>query len=192
MNELLNLVHGVVNWGMNLANSMNAGMLIDASVFYALMWVSVLSAIGVVFCKNVVHCALLLTACFIGVGCLYIYMSSPFLGAVQFMVYGGAVAILTVMAIMLTSREEDEPSNPARTLLCQAGAAIVSGLFFLFIAVISLLTPFENVTSELGDSVTGLADMMLTKYILPFEVAAVLLLIAMIGALVIARGARES
>jgi NADH-quinone oxidoreductase subunit J len=54
------------------------------------------------------------------------------------------------------------------------------------------MTQFREMPAELGDSVTGLADMMLTKYILPFEVAAVLLLIAMIGALVIAKGAHES
>ncbi|MDY6296142.1 MAG: NADH-quinone oxidoreductase subunit J [Schwartzia succinivorans] len=192
MNELLKLVHGVVNWGMDTAESMNAGVLIDASVFYALMWLSVLAALGVVLCRNVVHSALLLTASFIGVGCLYIYMDSPFIGAVQFLVYGGAVAILIVMALMLTRRDDMAHSNLSRSLFCQAGAAVISGAFFLCISVASLMTQFREMPAELGDSVTGLADMMLTKYILPFEVAAVLLLIAMIGALVIAKGAHES
>ena len=192
MNETVNLIHGAVNWGMGLAADLDLGTLIDASVFYALMWVSVLSALGVVLCKNVVHSALLLTASFIGVGCLYIYMSSPFVGAVQFLVYGGAVAILIVMALMLTRRDDMSESNPSRSIWCRVGAAVISGLFFFFMALVTLLTPFKNVTVDLGDSVTGLADMMLTKYIIPFEVAAVLLLIAMIGALVLAKGARES
>jgi len=192
MNETVNLIHGAVNWGMGLAADLDLGTLIDASVFYALMWVSVLSALGVVLCKNVVHSALLLTASFIGVGCLYIYMSSPFVGAVQFLVYGGAVAILIVMALMLTRRDDMSESNPSRNIWCRVGAAVISGLFFFFMALVTLLTPFKNVTVDLGDSVTGLADMMLTKYIIPFEVAAVLLLIAMIGALVLAKGARES
>lgn len=192
MNETVNLIHGAVNWGMGLAADLDMGTLIDASVFYALMWVSVLSALGVVLCKNVVHSALLLTASFIGVGCLYIYMSSPFIGAVQFLVYGGAVAILIVMALMLTRRDDMSGSNPSRNVWCRIGAAVISGMFFCCMALVTLLTPFKNVTVDLGDSVTGLADMMLTKYIIPFEVAAVLLLIAMIGALVLAKGARES
>ena len=192
MNEAVNLIHGVVNWGMGTAADLDMGTLIDASVFYALMWVSVLSALGVVLCKNVVHSALLLTASFIGVGCLYIYMSSPFIGAVQFLVYGGAVAILIVMALMLTRRDDMSESNPSRNIWCRVGAAVISGLFFCCMALVTLITPFKNVTVDLGDSVTGLADMMLTKYIIPFEVAAVLLLIAMIGALVLAKGAHES
>lgn len=192
MNEAVNLIHGVVNWGMGTAADLDMGTLIDASVFYALMWVSVLSALGVVLCKNVVHSALLLTASFIGVGCLYIYMSSPFIGAVQFLVYGGAVAILIVMALMLTRRDDMSESNPSRNIWCRVGAAVISGLFFCCMALVTLITPFKNVTVDLGDSVTGLADMMLTKYIIPFEVTAVLLLIAMIGALVLAKGAHES
>ena len=192
MNDLLSLVHSLVNGGMDMAVEMGAPDLIQAGIFYALAGVAVLSALGVVLCRNVVHSALLLTASFIGVGCLYLYTAADFMGAVQFLVYGGAVAILIVMAIMLTRREDMAHSNPSRSLLHQAGAAIVAGGFLLTMALAALLSPFQEAPAALGDSVTGLADLMLTKYVLPFEVAAILLLVAMIGAIILAKGADEA
>ena len=59
-------------------------------------------------------------------------------------------------------------------------------------ALAVLLSPFQEAPAELGDSVAGLADLMLTKYVLPFEVAAILLLVAMIGAIILAKGADEA
>ena len=102
------------------------------------------------------------------------------------------MAILIVMAIMLTRREDMARSNPSAGLLVQAGALIIAGFFGLIMAGVALLSPFSSQPVDLGDTVTGLADLMLTKYILPFEVAAVLLLIAMIGAIILAKGADES
>ncbi len=192
MNELLQGLHALVNGGMELAMSLGVPDLITTGVFYALGTVALLGALGVVFFRNVVHSALSLTASFLGIGCLYIFLAADFMGAVQFLVYGGAVAILIVMAIMLTRREDMARSNPSAGLLVQAGALIIAGFFGLIMAGVALLSPFSSQPVDLGDTVTGLADLMLTKYILPFEVAAVLLLIAMIGAIILAKGADES
>ena len=115
-----------------------------------------------------------------------------FMGAVQFLVYGGAVAILIVMAIMLTRREDMAHSNPSRSIPHQLAALVVAGMFLLAMAAVALLSPFQTAPVDHGDTVTGLADLMLTKYVLPFEVVAVLLLIAMIGAIILAKGADES
>ena len=190
MNEILSLVHNVVDWGMSMLMELGAPDLIMAGIFYALAGVAVLSALGVVLMRNVVHSALMLTASFIGVGCLYIYMDASFMGAVQFLVYGGAVAILIVMAVMLTRRPDMAHSNPSRGIISQIGAAIVAGIFCCVMAFVALLSPFRVSLADgqiLGDSVTGIADLMLAKYVLPFEVAAVLLLIAMIGAIILAK-----
>ena len=67
----------------------------------------------------------------------------------------------------------------------------MSGLFLLGMAAVAVLSPFQSASHALGDASLGLADLMLTHYVLPFEVAAVLLLIAMIGAIVLAKGADE-
>ncbi len=192
MDEIIGMIHSIVGTGMETAAELGAPDLILAGAFYALAAVTVVSALGVVLSRNVVHSALLLTASFIGVGCLYIYIGAEFMGAVQFLVYGGAVAILVVMAVMLTRRDDMAHSNPSRSIGHQLKAAVVAGGVFLTMALTALLSPFQESPAELGDSTTGLADLMLTKYVLPFEVAAILLLIAMIGAVILAKGADEA
>lgn len=192
MNEFLAPLHALIQEGLDLALALDAPNLMQAGVFYALGTVALLGALGVVFFRNVVHSALSLTASFIGIGCLYIFLSADFMGAVQFLVYGGAVAILIVMAIMLTRREDMAHSNPSAGMLAQAGALVVAGLFGLLMAGVAFLSPFVPEPTAFDDTVTGLADLMLTKFILPFEVVAVLLLMAMIGAIVLAKGADET
>lgn len=82
-------------------------------------------------------------------------------------------------------------SNLSAGLLPKIGALVVAGLFALLMAGVTFLSPFSAEPTDLGDTVTGLADLMLTKFVLPFEVAAVLLLIAMIGAILLAKGVDE-
>ena len=192
MNDLILLVHRLTDIGMTMASDLGAPDLIMAGVFYALAGLAVLGALGVVLGRNIVHSALCLTASFIGVGCLYIFLSADFMGAVQILVYGGAVAILIVMAIMLTRREDMAHSNPSRSIPHQLAAFVVSGMFLLVMAAVALMSPFQTAPVDLGDTVTGIADLMLTKYVLPFEIVAVLLLIAMIGAIILAKGVDES
>ncbi len=74
-------------------------------IFYFLAAVTIIGALGVVLSPNVVHSALFLVLSFIGVAAIYFYIGAEFLGAVQLMVYSGAVAVLIVMAIMLTRRK---------------------------------------------------------------------------------------
>ena len=73
-----------------------------------------------------------------------------------------------------------------------AGMANMLMIALLAMAAVALMSPFQAAPVDLGDTVTGLADLMLTKYVLPFEIAAVLLLVAMIGAIILAKGVDES
>ncbi|MBQ9633554.1 MAG: NADH-quinone oxidoreductase subunit J [Schwartzia sp.] len=192
MDAILEQVHGLVAWALSLASEYDVESLIEAGVFFLFAGLALLFACGVIFFRNVVHSALSLTATFIFVACLYLSIGAAFMGAVQILVYGGAVAVLIVMAIMLTRRDDMAHSNPSRGLLRHALAAAVTGLFFLGMAAVAVLSPFRPAPQSLGDAAPGLADLMLTHYVLPFEVAAVLLLMAMIGAIVLAKGADES
>ena len=192
MNEALSYIHGFVDWALSLAVSLEVPALIEAGVFFGLAGCALLFACGVVFCRNVIHSALCLTATFICVGCLYISIGADFMGAVQILVYGGAVAILIVMAIMLTRRDNMAHSNPSRSLLHHIAAAVVAGLFLTGMGAVALLSPFRSTPNGLEDAAPGLADLMLTRYVLPFEIAAVLLLAAMIGAILLAKGADET
>lgn len=165
--------------------------LIGSAVFWVLSLLIIGTALGVVMSKNLVHSALLLTACFIGVGMLYITLEADFLGAVEFMTYSGGVAVLIVMGVMLTHKGERIPSNPfnGRELLAAALAVI-------FAAVMGLVLTFVQLPPDAGfasaDTVGDLAEMMLNTYILPFEIAAVLLLAALLGAIILAKGDGEA
>ncbi|MBP5200203.1 MAG: NADH-quinone oxidoreductase subunit J [Schwartzia sp.] len=174
-----------------MAEAYEVPSLIGAGVFFLFAGLALLFACGVVFFRNVVHSALSLTASFICVACLYISIDADFMGAVQILVYGGAVAVLIVMAIMLTRRENMDHSNPSRGFFQHVGAAVVAGFFLLGMVAVALLSPFRSAPQPLGDAAPGLADLMLNHYVLPFEVAAILLLVAMIGAILLAKGADE-
>lgn len=165
--------------------------LIGSAVFCVLSLLIIGTALGVVMSRNLVHSALLLTACFIGVGILYITLEADFLGAVEFMTYSGGVAVLIVMGVMLTHKGEGIPSNPfnGRELWATALAVI-------FVAVMGLVLTFVQLPPAAGfisaDTVGDLAEMMLNTYILPFEIAAVLLLAALLGAIILAKGDGEA
>lgn len=161
-------------------------------VVFCLLAVVILgTALGVVLSNNLVHSALLMTACFIGVGIMYITLEADFLGAVEFMTYSGGVAVLIVMGVMLTHKGEGVPSNPFNGR--KIWTAALSGTF---IAVMGLVSTFVTGSNQGGfvseDTVGDLADMMLGSYILPFEIAAVLLLAALLGAIILAKGDEES
>lgn len=188
-NEAAGLLHWIIDVILKFAVNIGVPNLIHAGVFYGIGGVVIMMALGVVLFRNIVHSALCLTGSFIALGCMYIFLSADFLGAVEIMVYGGAVAIIIVMGIMLIKRDDMSHSNPGRGILAHIAAGIVSALFFISMAGAVIMSPFGTPAEyKLSDSVTGLADLMLTKYIVPFEVAAILLLMAMIGAIIIAKG----
>ena len=159
-------------------------------VFYLLALVIIGTALGVVCSSHLVHSALLMTACFIGVGILYISLAADFLGAMEFMLYSGGVAILVVMGIMLTHHGEGLPSNPDNTKHNIAFA--VSLAFVVIMGLVVTLVPLPQASFVVEDTVSGLADMMLAVYILPFEIAATLLLAALLGAIILAKGDGEA
>ena len=165
--------------------------LIGSAVFWVLSLLIIGTALGVVMSRNLVHSALLLTACFIGVGILYITLEADFLGAVEFMTYSGGVAVLIVMGVMLTHKGEGIPSNPFNGRELWAAALAV-----IFVAVMGLVLTFVQMPPAAGfisaDTVGDLAEMMLNTYILPFEIAAVLLLAALLGAIILAKGDGEA
>ncbi len=164
--------------------------LISTLVFYLLAMVILGTALGVVMSRNLVHSALLMTACFIAVGMLFFWLDADFLGAMEFMLYSGGVAILVVMGVMLTKRDDGPPGNPFNnnTILALGGA----GLFVLVMIAVVVSTPAPPGGYVSPDTVNELADMMLNKYILPFEIAATLLLAALVGAIILAKGDGEA
>ncbi len=150
-------------------------------------------ALGVVTTRNLIHGALYLILSLFGVAGYFVLLAAPFLAAVQVLVYIGAIAILIVFAVMLTR----SMTHLAETLNRQWWlSAIVSGLLFIFLVVGVILPVWgqgsgftDKPVSETVASTTDLGVALVdgNQFVLPFEVASLLLTAAMIGAIVIAR-----
>jgi len=158
---------------------------------------TLLSALLVVTRPNLVHASLWLIASLAGVAVLFVLLEAGFLAAVQVVIYIGAIAILIIFAVMLTRRVmSDSGPQVNRNWWGAALSALLifGGLLGLFSQVPAVGSAFPaaiaNADGLLEDLGRSLVDV--NRYVLPFEVASVLLLAAMIGAIVIARpAARE-
>ena len=158
------------------------------------------AAMMVVLARNVIHAALWLIACFFGVGALYLLLEAEFLAVVQVLVYVGAISILILFAIMLTRQVEGARQLVSGWRLGVAGAICAA----LFAAVLTptLINHAWNVPPALGPEgaptpLSGPAELgrgFVFEFLLQFQVAGVLLTVALIGAIVIAfeeRGRRR-
>ncbi len=143
-------------------------------------------ALGVVVAKNVFHAALFLVGVFFGIAGLYVLLEAEFLAAAQIMVYVGAISILIIFAIMLSRGYGAEGKAGQNN---QWGlAAIISVLLFLVVALDLWMVKWPVVSLSVpGDAISQIGSGFVGKYMLPFEVASVLLLVALVGAIIIAR-----
>ena len=159
-------------------------------IFLALSAFILAAGIAVVTVKNIIHSALWLIATFFGVGALYLLMEAEFVAVVQVLVYVGAISILLLFAIMLTRHVTGEG---VRQLYKRWWVALLvaAGLFGLLIVPTvynynwSVVTPQPNQPEAISSSLQ-LGTAFMREYLLPFELASVLLLVALIGAIVIA------
>lgn len=154
--------------------------------FWILAVVGVVAALGVVLLRDVFRAALSLILCFLTVAGLYITLSADFLAAVQVLVYVGAISVLIILAIMMTREvQRGSPSNKMRIPAFIIVALFLGVLIFSVVNTpwqVSSIPPIEPTTPALANSLLGSKG-----FILPVEIAAVLLLSAMLGAIVIAR-----
>jgi NADH-quinone oxidoreductase subunit J len=159
---------------------------IYAALFYAIAGLTVLSALGVAFSTNVVYSAMALMGALIGASGLYVFLAADFVAVVQLLVYVGGILVLTLFAIMLTHQiSEVHVSNrsvgrlPALALVVLVGIGMGVAIF---------RAPWH--TEPLGASTPttyGIGDSFLNQYLLPFELASVVLLTALVGAIVLSR-----
>jgi len=166
---------------------------VDAVVFATAAVLVLAGALGVVLSRNAVHAALSLVGTLFGVAVLFVAQHAHFLAAVQVIVYAGAIVVLFLFVIMLlgVDREEDVEVEELRGQ--RPAAAIIA---VLLLAEIVLLGRTEWVTgaksvagraSGEGENIEKLAESIFTRYLLPFEITSVLLVIAVVGAVVLAR-----
>ncbi len=158
--------------------------------FWILAAITVGAALGVAAVRNLIHSVVLLIVSFAGVAGLYITLSADFIAVVQILIYIGAIAILIIFAIVLTPRAGRLNQEGFMLLPALALAALVAGTM-IFVAFDTNWAISEREGFE--DTATAIGDLLLDKYALPFEIASVLLLSAILGAILLVRpeGAEE-
>jgi NADH-quinone oxidoreductase subunit J len=169
----------------------------EAVVFWILGPIALAGALGMVLSRNAVHSALWLVNTMLCLGVFYVVQSAPFLGAVQIIVYTGAIMILFLFVLMLVGR--DSSDSVVETLRGQRVAATVLGIGFagLVGAGIARATASTQVTGlaagQAGstNNIHGIAQLLFTRYLLAFEVTSALLITAAVGAMVLAHVERE-
>jgi NADH-quinone oxidoreductase subunit J len=147
-------------------------------------------AISMVAQRNPLYSAISLIGVFVSLACLYVMLAAPFIAAVQVIVYAGAIMVLVVFVIMLLNVEEEE-RRPMRLralvpiAVGLAGILFAEAAFIIFFVHGAPATPTGNVT-DIGLT-ASIGAGLFTKYLLPFEVTSLLLLMAIVGAMTLAR-----
>ena len=144
-------------------------------------------ALAVVLTRNVVHAALALLLSLMATAGVYLILFAEFLALVQVLIYGGAVTIVLVFAIMLT-RGSDYPRISYNR---QWPLAAVAALGLLGVLIPSFLIQSVENTEAHGPEFVDLANSLFTRWAIPFEVASLVLLVAVIGAIIIARSGTD-
>jgi len=152
-------------------------------LFIILAVLTIGGGLGVVLTRNVVHAALFLLVSLIAVAGVYLILFAEFLALVQVLIYGGAIIIVILFAVMLT-RSSDYPRISDNK---QWPLAAVAALALLGVLVPSFVINSVEGTKAQSASFTGIGESLFTTWAVPFEIASLVLLVALIGAIIIAR-----
>jgi NADH:ubiquinone oxidoreductase subunit 6 (subunit J) len=163
-------------------------MNVSQVVFIILSAVALLGAVGVVTNRNLFRSALFLVLSFIGVAGFYILLEADFLAMVQLLVYVGAISILIIFAIMLSRRI----MSPEVKMVNEqwVGALLAAGALLVILVFVLLSVHWPTAQADVPqDMIVELGKALVDpeQFLLPFEVASVLLLVALVGAVVVAR-----
>ena len=161
-------------------------------IFVIMALVSVVCAIFVISHRNPVASALFLIATMVSLAILFLTLNAPFLAAIQIILYAGAIMVLFLFVIMLLNLRKDEFGPERRK--AQRFFAILFGFLFLILIATAIDVGLSTLkhpgvpTERLAPAgVEPLAELLFTKYLFPFELASVLILVAIVGAIVMAK-----
>ncbi|WP_263357397.1 NADH-quinone oxidoreductase subunit J family protein [Acidicapsa ligni] len=154
-------------------------------VFLLIALVTVAGALAAALLRNLVHCALSLTVTFAGLALMYLQLDAQFAGFAQILVYIGAVAILVVFAILLT-RGAGTQMHQAYSSSWLLGLVIAAAVFALLAWAVMKSLPSAVATATPVVSVKSIGYALMGNYVLPLEIVAVLLTVALLGAVIVA------
>jgi NAD(P)H-quinone oxidoreductase subunit 6 len=161
-------------------------MNVSTAVFYLVAIITVGSAFMVAFSRNIIYSAFSLLGTFAGVAGLYIFLGADFVAAVQLLIYVGGILVLILFAVMLTHRITD-------VAITNRGAGRIPALIIIGVLVYFLIdtirgTPWAKAKEIIYQPTTAkIGDLFLENYLLPFELASLVLLAALIGAVSLSR-----
>jgi NADH-quinone oxidoreductase subunit J len=164
----------------------------QAILFYLLGGLAVLSALLVILQRNPVHSAVYLVVTFLSMAGLYVTLEAEFIAAVQVLVYAGGIVVLFLFVIMLVQLEQLQIRKFSRiqlTLMTVLVALLVASFLSIFTTAAPAAAAGDTDAAfrSAGGNLQAIGDMLYRDYLLPFEIASVLLLAAMIGAVILAR-----
>ncbi len=156
--------------------------------FHLAFWLLAAMTIGgasmIIFSRNLIHAVIFLIISLLGVAGLYLTLSADFIAVVQVLIYVGAISVLMLFAIMLTPRAERDNSESS----LQLPAALVMVLILTVTVYVALDTDWGAVRqAALADQARLIGQSLINEYVLPFEIGAVLLTAALVGAIALAR-----
>ncbi|MCC5952900.1 MAG: NADH-quinone oxidoreductase subunit J [Acidimicrobiia bacterium] len=172
----------------------DSGLMVAQNIGFAVIaFMIVGAAIRVVTTDNVMHAALYLVMVLAGVAAQYILLAAEFIAIVQVIVYIGAIVVLFLFGIMLTEaklgKSDDLDNKPMRPVAIAVAVALLGLLAYSLVDYYGddQLALAGQTTAELGQTTAQVADSVFITYLIPFEVVGVLLLVALTGAIVLAR-----
>lgn len=152
--------------------------------FYVLAGITLLSALMIAVVRDLIHAVLFLILSFIGVAGIYITLSADFVAVVQVLIYAGAISVLMIFAVLLTPRSDRD--NAAVSYA--APLSVLAGLVGAVIIFVALDTNWRQVEDDrFGQTAKEIGTALLGPYALPFEIASIVLVVAMIGAIILVR-----
>ena len=155
-------------------------------IFYIFAIITIFSAGVVVFSKNIIYSAFSLLFTFSGVAGLYVLLNADFIAITQLLIYVGGILILLIFGVMLTTNMTDVDLNtkPLKSLPAVVAAAIVAALL---VSTMLSTNWKQNQTENTDTTINKIGELLLSQYILPFEIASIVLLVAIVGAAFLAR-----
>lgn len=163
--------------------------MVGTALFFLFAGFAIMCAISMVYHKNPLYSAISLVGVFIALSCIYITLAAPFIAAVQILIYAGAIMVLVVFVIMLLNMDDDTTKNRLGYLYAIGGGlgvVLLAQTLFVFYAVSRTPQNVVDPNTTAGKTM-NIGQAMYTEYLLPVEIVGVLLMMAIIGSVMLAR-----
>ena len=163
--------------------------MVGTALFFLFAGFAIMCAISMVYHKNPLYSAISLVGVFIAWSCIYVTLAAPFIAAVQILIYAGAVMVLVVFVIMLLNLEDEDRPNRLKFLYAIGGGLglvlLVQTLFVFYAVSRAPQSPSDQAVT--AGKTLSIGQAMYTEYLLPVEIVGVLLMMAIVGSVMLAR-----